>query len=115
MNASSGLFQLPAQEFPELNDIVRREVESLLKARDIANPLSQGSPDCLFATIETYISLVLCLLPRLADRLAKGSLISDYINTQMAEIEDATDFSDLTPIAHLCEKQHRLRCVNDYA
>jgi hypothetical protein len=108
----SGLLQLPAQRFPELSDIVRREVESLLKSRDIANPSSQGRTDCLFATIEAYISLVLCLLPRLADRLAKGSLITEYINSQMAEVEDATDFSDLTPITHLCEKERGLRCVN---
>lgn len=107
----SGLFQLPAQRFPELGDIVRREVESLLRSRDVANP-SLGPADCLFATIEAYISLVLCLLPRLADRLAKGSLITDYINTQMAEVEDETDFSDLTPITLLCEKERALRCVN---
>lgn len=107
----SWLFELSARRYPELGEFVRRELDSLLRSRDTANAASQGPRDCLFGTIEAYISLVLSLLPRLADRLVKGSLITDYIDNQVAEVEAATDFSDLTPITHLSEKERRLRCV----
>ncbi|KAK4449071.1 hypothetical protein QBC34DRAFT_97816 [Podospora aff. communis PSN243] len=108
----SDLFQLLAQGFPELGDVVRREVESLLKARDTSNHSMPGSQkDCLFAAIEAYVSLVLSLLPKLAERLANGSLMFDYINRQMAEVDEATDFSDFTHITLLSEKQRGLRLL----
>ncbi|KAK4141812.1 uncharacterized protein C8A04DRAFT_30657 [Dichotomopilus funicola] len=105
------LFEASARQYPELGDFVRREVENLLRSRDTANGLSQGRSDCLFATSAAYISLVLSLLPRLADRLLKSPLIEDYIDSQVAEVDATTDFSDLTPITDLTERERGLRLL----
>jgi hypothetical protein len=107
----AGLLQLPAQRFQGLNDIVRREVEGLLRARG-ADALLQGrSPDCPFSTIEAYLSLVISILPALAKRLQGGPLVENYIDEQIAELDANTDFSDLNPVTLVCEKEERLRSV----
>jgi hypothetical protein len=107
----AGLLQLPAQRFQGLNDTVRREVESLLRARG-ADVLLQGrSLDCPFSAIEAYLSLVIALLPALAKRLQGGLLVENYINEQIAKLDADTDFSDLNPVTLVCEKEERLRLV----
>lgn len=101
----TGFLQPPARGFPELSNVVRREVESLLKARD-AHVTFQSSPDCLFAAIQT---LLVRLLPELAERLVQGSLVYDYIDAQMAEMVFDSDLSDLGPVNLLNEKHKKLR------
>ncbi len=101
-------FQPPARGFPELGDTVREEIDRLLRPRSTA-PLPRS--DCLFSSVQSYLVLLVTLLPKLADRLLSGPHVANYINAQIAEADDATDFSDLERLNTLCARQLSLRLV----
>ncbi|KAK4032195.1 hypothetical protein C8A01DRAFT_41362 [Parachaetomium inaequale] len=107
MNAAA-FFQPPAGRYPELSDMVRREVEGLLRS---GHPKMKQDSDCLFSNIQNYLELLLWLLPKLAERLLSGPHVAAYINAQIAEVNDETDFSDLDRVNTLCEQQLSLWSV----
>jgi hypothetical protein len=104
----STFFQPPARGFPELSNIVRDEIDRLLRPRSV--PMLPRS-DCLFSNIRNYLALLVTLLPKLAEQLLSSPHVASYINTQIAEVDDDTDFSDLQRFNTLCEQQMSLRLV----
>lgn len=104
----SSFFQPPAQRFPELSGIVREEMGRLLRPSSLT---LLPHPDCLFSSIQSYLALLLTLLPKLAEQLMSGPHVTNYINTLIAEADEDTDFSDLERFNLLSERQRDLRLV----
>jgi hypothetical protein len=100
-------FQIAAPVDARLRDVVQRELRNLLRNR--ADLPGSG---CLISDIQNYLSLLVFVLPRLAERLLDGPHITEYINGQIDAMEEETDFSELDQIRILSDRQSALRCVN---
>ncbi|KAK4185039.1 hypothetical protein QBC35DRAFT_390406 [Podospora australis] len=86
-------FETPARSHPELLTIVRREIEHLLRSSSAISSQLQDS-GCLLSDIENYLSFLISMLPKLADRLSKGRYVVDYIDRKLDGVDQDTDLSD---------------------
>src|SRR5438045_3608357 len=100
-------FQIATPVDVRLRDVVQGELRNLLRNR--ADLPCSG---CLISDIRNYLSLLVFVLPRLAERLLDGPHITEYINGQIDAMEEETDFSELDQIRILSDRQSALRCVN---
>jgi hypothetical protein len=100
-------FEPPAAGFPDLADIVRDEMDRLRRRSMTQVPRS----DCLFSSVQSYLLLLVALLPKLAHHLAKGPHANDYINIRASRGLKLTDYSELEPVDALCQQQSSLVLV----
>lgn len=67
---------------------------------------------CLISDINAYLSYLILVLPVLAERLADGPHIEEYVNGQLDQMEADTDLSDWGPLDQSAKKLENLRFVH---
>lgn len=103
--AVSSFFYGPISCHPGLKDVVNRQMPEVWQR--LVVPLQPTG--CLMSDLNAYLAVVVAALPALAERLAAGDHVTDYINSQLDQMEDETDFSDLSQLKPLSEKHNSLR------
>lgn len=98
--------RLDDSQDPWLDSVVRRELAELA----VSVP-QWGDTGCSLANIGEFLVRSTTVLSHLANCVVYGEHIDTYTSRKIQEIEEETDFSELTFLEYLDDKHQSLKCV----